>query len=170
MSREAEHEELLKLIEDGSEAADAENALAIYGSIRRGLYDVDMRGARGTTALQCACVQGNTNAVIMLLQAGADPNKKSNEGWTPLHHTCWQLQPISIIVALVKWGGRINEVDERGWTPIMVALTIGAPADYIRLLVELGSDLEATDKEDRNVIKVAVEAGASNEIMDFLTE
>jgi ankyrin repeat protein len=45
---------------------------------------IDSIGNAGWNALHCACYEGNTELAKYYIDKGADVNKNSIDGWTPL--------------------------------------------------------------------------------------
>ena len=59
--------------------------------------DVNAKGPGGNTALHYACSNGNLEAAKLLCwKGGADINRQSNDGWTPL---MWSVYTDSVEVS-----------------------------------------------------------------------
>ncbi len=145
-------------------------ALKVYELLKAWEGDIDELGDDGSNALHSACSNGNAESVAILLEAGADPNKKDFSGWTPLHRACWQFRSVGVIVILIKWGARINERGEDGMTPLMNAFFSKGLVDlnHIRFLLEVGADVTIIDDSGKNAIEIAEEAELDQEIIDLL--
>jgi uncharacterized protein len=70
--------------------------------LAHGCGDIDARNWAGRTALYWACMNGRTNAVLLLLEAGADMRIASTDGRTALdraresgHHNCVAVLEVS---------------------------------------------------------------------------
>ena len=86
------------------------------------------------------------SAVRMLLEAGANPNLKTDSGWTALHAACrWHIpEAIEIVRLLVRYSADVNAVSYLGWTPLGCAASIGKFVELVQILVESGAELEST--------------------------
>ena len=82
-------------------------------SFRGKSNDVDQRNFDGDTPLHIAVLRSNYEEVLVLLEAGADPNSKGDMGYTPLHYA----SDPEIFDLLVKYGAKQNIKNEFGKTP-----------------------------------------------------
>ena len=71
------------------EAASIGDLLKLEEAIKKGqdLNEPDIYWG-GRTALHVACASGYKKCVYVLLQAGCNPNAKTDVGWTPAHFAC----------------------------------------------------------------------------------
>jgi len=72
----------------------------------------------GTTPLMVASLHGTVEAVLLLLEHGADPNLANKEGITPI---IWCAGNAEKLAALLKYGANVNAKTAFGNTPLMVA-------------------------------------------------
>lgn len=74
----------------------------------------------GWTALSCAVLSGNAEAVQLLLAAGAEVNALCFDGTTALHKAClWG--HVYIAALLIEHGAEITIADQDGWTARQLA-------------------------------------------------
>jgi len=115
---------------------------------------LETQHSSGMTPLWCAAVSGpNEEAMIVLLEAGADPNTPwpfeegsligTLSGMTILSCSLMEnIQP-QALSALIAAGADVNAVDDDGKTPLHTAATHSDNPEVIRLLIDAGADLEA---------------------------
>lgn len=85
------------------------------------LIDVNQRGNFGNTPLHVAAVQGDVDAIELLLSAGADPNALGELGNTPLHDAVIS-EKLDVIAVLLRAGADPGKRNDDGRTPREVAL------------------------------------------------
>jgi ankyrin repeat protein len=100
---------------------DAENPAIMELLIEDGA-DVNARGYYGMTPLFPPVRAGREDCVKLLLEHGADPNRKEMyEGRTPLH-TVALTHDREIAALLLRHGAEVNATDRRGNTPLKLLL------------------------------------------------
>jgi hypothetical protein len=92
----------------------------------------------GQTPLLCASINGNTEAIRVLLDHGADINASDNEGCTALHFAA-ESGNHEAIRELLGLGADITASDIEGWTALHCAAHCGNH-EAVKLLVEKGAD------------------------------
>lgn len=127
-------------------AAAMNNTVAVRKYIRA-KTDIDCLGEHGyigmnrRTPLHWAAVNGATEVVELLLEAGADPNFQDARGRTPLHWAA-RLNRLVIVNCLLEKGAKANLLDLDHMTPLMcAAFAINASRDLITALVSAGADI-----------------------------
>lgn len=97
--------------------------------------DVDARNAQDENPLMMACLKGQVDWVVKLIEHGADVNKP---GWAPLHYaaTSGHLQIMQI---LLEHHAYIDAASPNGTTPLMMAAMYSTPSS-VKLLLEAGAD------------------------------
>jgi len=103
-------------------------------------YDVTVTSVHterfdGETALHMAAKWGDAESIKVLVDGGADINKRGEEDFTPLHYAAEQdkLEAVQCLVSL----GAANLEDRRGDTPTRLAKILGHKEVY-EFLVEHG--------------------------------
>lgn len=84
---------------------------------------VDENGEGGNSPLWFACqgsVEGNSDLVNMLLEAGAQLDAQGECGWTPLHMAC-QWRHVGLVELLIESGASPDIRDGEGRTPLEYA-------------------------------------------------
>jgi ankyrin repeat protein len=137
--------------------------------------DINTRDYIGQTALMKAAGAGNTEAVKLLIEKGANLDVKINND--PI--LIWSIKnnKTDITIALLKKGGDVNAKDNVGWTPLHYA----APHSHVaivKLLIEKGADINAKDNAGwtplhaaakngkTEAVKLLIEKGANLETRD----
>lgn len=165
-------------VQAGNEAAIAEIALA-HPDLLSGHV-----GRNGETALSIAAQNGRAGSARVLLEAGADPNARNNDGSAPLHRAgespetmrlllAWGADPCAknrqgqtilftcdceeaIEIAVEQLGAeRLEEIAEGGRTPLLCALADGRE-EAARALLARGANLMAEDWNGEGAINACV--------------
>lgn len=108
--------------------------------------------------LNIAVEYGYCEVIKVLVRHGADINKSSSDGYTPLTRTVDGILPdiANMITLLVSLGANINACDEGGDTALSIAVE-GSRVDLIHLLVKLGADVNLQNSCGDTVLRIAVE-------------
>jgi ankyrin repeat protein len=86
------------------------------------LVGTDVRGTKGETPLHVAAYRGSRRAVEVLLELGADPNARDEDGRTPLHYLFMgEHIDVLILKMLLSKGADPNARDKDGKTPLELA-------------------------------------------------
>ena len=96
---------------------------------------------RGKTALHLCSERGNTKAVQLLLNRGANIDCLDGLGRTALHYAT-RVQNLELMAMLLEKGADTEIVDCEGMSALHVAADLGSEC-MIRLLIQEGADLHA---------------------------
>jgi len=111
----------------------------LESAIRAG-GDVDERDRFGRTALHHATIQGDDQAVAILLQVRADVAARDRDDWTPLHFAA-QGYRVAIVRRLIEAGAPVDTADAHGNTPLFRAvLDSCGRGEVIEQLLAAGAD------------------------------
>lgn len=125
---------------------------ARYGGENHGheLLDASYISPDGNTPLHFASLGGHTEAVLFLLERGADPKCSTDSGHTPLHYA--SLGGFKEIVKkLIEAGADVNALDVRQCTPLHYASSAGHTA-VVEDLAESGADLRLSTDAGASVL------------------
>ena len=119
----------------------------------------------GVTALAMAATRGQTKMAELLLERGAQVDKRDEKGMTPLMFAVLN-GCTKTAKALLDKGSAIDAKDYTGRTILMQAAQAGL-ADSVKFLLEKGADVEWVDDNDQTAEMVARWAG-HNEIAELI--
>jgi uncharacterized protein len=114
----------------------------------------------GNTALHYAAEWKLSNAVMSLLEKGANPAAKNANGETPLFSAVKTNDP-GMIDIMIKGGSSVQDRDHLGSTPLHVAVRWDAD-NSVKELLRLGIDVNAQNISGKSALAEAVLAGKLN--------
>ncbi|MCD4700136.1 MAG: sigma-70 family RNA polymerase sigma factor [Phycisphaerae bacterium] len=134
--------------------------------------DVNARLARGanhpgTTPLHNAAGGGNTAAMKVLLDHGADVDARTDAGDTPLIVAVWFGQ-IEAIEMLLDQGAKIDLKSNNGYTALHTTAWCGQ-VEAVKLLLTRGADADATNDSGQTPLLISKERG-NKEVSALLRE
>jgi ankyrin repeat protein len=141
---------------------------------------VDQPGAQGFTPLIWAARHGRTEAMAVLIDAGADVNRRDGwiNGWTPLLHAIHHAQTGAVRLLIAR-GADVNAAAPCGLTPlIMAAGDCDCDArrnardldEIFSLLLKEGADPRAETRGGSNALTNAVAAGRTAIVRSLLAK
>lgn len=99
---------------------------------------INAKDKYGFTALHNLMSEKQFEMINLLLEEGANPNIKNEDGITPLHLACWTKNAN----ILLKNGADINSIDNSGNTPLHILAGDGEErTDVIKFLVMKGANI-----------------------------
>lgn len=119
----------------------------------------------GENALMHAVLHGNIDMTRLLLEAGADPDKKAR-GFTPLGMAALRGHA-GIATLLLKAGADVDRKSSDGNTPITAA-TLMHRIDVVRALLPYRPDMTIWNREGRVSLGIAVEEGLQDIVVLML--
>ncbi|UTC62905.1 ankyrin repeat domain-containing protein [Treponema sp. OMZ 787] len=118
---------------------------------------IDVKDASSSTALHEAVYNGNVEAALLLLQAGADPNSRNSSGNTALHLVMPEASRSKLVSELIKAGANPNLKDNYGETPLHIASRVGMNDEILDLLLKAGADINERNKKGQTPLILAIE-------------
>ena len=112
---------------------------------------VHSRDKWGFTALHGVAGEEQYEAALYLLEHGADPNARNDQGITPLHSAAYP----EMVELLVRSGAEINVRSNDGSTPLLVQAAEAEGYDVMEALLKLGADAKAKDKSGQSALDIA---------------
>ena len=141
-----------------------------------------MVATTGNSALHTAAEQGSPDAIMSLIEGGANPNQRNNCGMMPLHlaskhgkptvvkplleygakpgaalHIAAMYDQDQVIQPLVLYGANVNERNG-GQTPLHVASTYGA-VKVVNALIKSNAKFSEKDSQGKTALQIASEHG-----------
>lgn len=106
------------------------------------------------SAVHRAARSGSASDLLELLESGADPDSRDDDGWTPLHWAASLEGDEPRTRALLDAGANPNAVSDGGFTPLLAAAQTGDVA-RVRMLLEAGAEPNAVDTNGRSALHMA---------------
>ena len=119
------------------------------------------------TALMLAVKNGHHQCAELLIDAGADVNKKKNLGFTALMNAGLLKSNSRCYEILIKAGARVNAVNKAGQTAVHF-VTFFDNHEGMEMLLDAGADVNASDVKDCRPLIIAAFV-QSRQCIDVLT-
>ncbi len=152
--------EMAEVIRDFHASARAGDSVALFLLVEWGV-PVDLRDARGRTALMAAAAAGNTELVRWLLGRGADPNAPDGDGETPLSLAAAYGRTETVRLLLAA-GAERESRNRDGWTPLMAAMLAAEPEETVRALLAAGASPHARALDGTSAVVLAARRSSAD--------
>jgi len=118
----------------------------------------DSRDIRRRSAMELAIILKHPDVVDVLIEAGADVNRRGYRGRTPLNWASSRFGTPDLIRTLIAGGADPDGTDHIGQTPLLFAVADTKP-EHVRTLLENGADVNKimSPKWKSPVLNVAVQ-------------
>lgn len=143
------------------------SALKLVETLLNHKGDANARDGGGNSPLFYAALNGDVEAVEILLARGADVHATNNDGRSPLQTGLVIPQVSSIrdthpevVERLIRAGADVNKLDRSGLAPLHVAAVEGG-VNMARVLLANGARLELRTREDATALHLAARHGHS---------
>lgn len=160
--------ELTHFIQDVFQAAQSGDANRLKDILESHPNLANTENSDGLTPLGYASHFGNTAAVQVLLEHGADINAVSHSKLsfipsnTALHAAIAGERNIDVIQLLLARGAQTNIFDSNHHTALHTAAFHDDNLDIIRLLLEHGADVNAQVEDGDTALSLAIKQGNTN--------
>ncbi|KAM9804709.1 uncharacterized protein ankrd50l [Neosynchiropus ocellatus] len=141
-SRQA-HVEVMQLLIEWSQNQGPETTLLLMEHVDN----------EGWTALRSAAWGGHSEAVKLLLDAGADVDGCDGDGRTALRAAAWGGHE-ETVRTLLRYGAQVDKADIKGCTPLIAAAYMGHH-EAVEVLLDHNADVNLADGDGRSALSVA---------------
>jgi ankyrin repeat protein len=135
------------------------------------VHDIDTTFDDGVTALMTASRWKHTEKAAMLINHGADVNRRDNQGRTALTWACRRGYSAPTAAMLIDHGANVAHESNAGETALLMTIMSAAnlaahmrdtDRETARLLLDRGADVNQANKYGKTPLMLACEAGLTN--------
>lgn len=150
-----------------------DNALTCLRLLLDAGADVNAKGFRELSLIQCAASSSAPQVVEALIAAGADVNAKDDNGFTALHSAA-QSADLEVVELLIQAGADVGAKNFQGDTPLHFAA--GIPGgderafDKCYALIEAGANLNAKNQSRLTPLQIAKRRDDKGELYEAMLE
>lgn len=116
--------------------------------------DVNLPDEKGQYLLHQAAIEGNVEALELLINSGADVNQVDQMKNTALHFAAWNGK-VDAVSFLIKNGAELNRKTLAGYTPLLCA-SVQSQKAVIDLLLKEDADVSVSNFENETALIMAV--------------
>ena len=116
--------------------------------------DTEWLAQNGWMELHWAVAANDGEAVLRLIENGANVNAKDKNGTTPLHVAA-SANAQEIAKLLIDRGAGVNTKDKEGWTPLLSAAQENAQ-EVAKLLIEHGAEVNAKENDGNTPMDLVI--------------
>ena len=133
------------------------------------LVDVHLNSLDGAIAVNVAASNGQSDVLRLLLQGGANPNRKVPKHKSALHaiSTGHSKAAIACLELLLQFGGNPNLANDDGETPMHLAVSM-IHTDTLKMLLQFGGNPNLANKSGETAVHIAAAMGGSTEAFQLL--
>lgn len=121
---------------------------------------VDWKTSYGSTALYPACIQGNEDFLVYLLDHGAKTDTLDQFNDTPLHYAA-HAGFLKAVISLLAHSAPIDAQNSDGETPLMRAVEGYHPKESVEALLAAGANPCLVNKKGETARNIAVAAATA---------
>ena len=148
-------------------AARRECCTEVFQAVLSHGVDVNATNKKNKTALVIACHKGNTDAINILLNAGADPNIPDCKGATCIHHAVIKGCSKDVLETIMNHGADVNATNKNNETALMLACEKGSK-EAINVLLSAGADPSIAKADGDTGLHYAVYGDCNKEVLQSI--
>jgi len=132
-----------------------------------GRLPADLPNAQNDSPLQVACQNGDVASARLLLEAGADPNRRCAKGLTPFMVAAISGAPIDMLDLFVAAHAEVDVQDDRGVAALHLAALRGN-ANMVSWLLQHGAVADVQTNHGCTPLMLAVKRGSIEAVASLL--